>query len=113
MEAPKSETLEFERWKQKFKEKKNGPQIRKRENKHHTEKIEMEIKTKLHVQDEEDEQPLSPAARLFHTREFNLNIISVIGLKSKINSDMIIRGFKESCIKHPRFSSRLVSLNIL
>lgn len=38
MEAPKSETLEFERWKQKFKEKKNGPQIRKRENKHHTEK---------------------------------------------------------------------------
>ncbi|KAG2326850.1 hypothetical protein Bca52824_009578 [Brassica carinata] len=71
----------------------------------------MEIKTRQHVPDEEEEQPLSPAARLFHTSEFNLNIISVIGSKSKINLDMIIRGSKESCIKHPRFSSRLVNDN--
>ncbi|XP_024013738.1 O-acyltransferase WSD1 [Eutrema salsugineum] len=59
--------------------------------------------------EEEDEQPLSPAARLFHAPEFNCYIISVIGLKNKIKPDEIIQGIKQTLIKHPRFSSKLVN----
>lgn len=71
----------------------------------------MEIKTRIHVPDEE-EQPLSPAARLFQAPEFNVNIISVIGLKNKIDPDVIIRGFEQTFIRHPRFCSKLVSLTL-
>ncbi|CAH8267977.1 unnamed protein product [Arabidopsis lyrata] len=71
----------------------------------------MEIKTQRHISEneKEEEQPLSPAARLFHSPEFNCNIISVIGLKSKLDPCVIIRGFKETFIRHPRFSSKLVT----
>ncbi|XP_010515263.1 PREDICTED: O-acyltransferase WSD1 [Camelina sativa] len=71
----------------------------------------MEIKTRRNIleDDKEDEQPLSPAARLFHSPEFNCNIISVIGIKSKMDPDVIMRGFKQTFIRHPRFSSKLVS----
>ncbi|EOA26120.1 hypothetical protein CARUB_v10019546mg [Capsella rubella] len=71
----------------------------------------MEIKTGRNtLEDEkEDDQPLSPAARLFHAPEFNCNIVSVIGLKSKIDPDVIIRGSKQTFIRHPRFSSIMVS----
>ncbi|CAD5325282.1 unnamed protein product [Arabidopsis thaliana] len=56
---------------------------------------------------EEEEQPLSPAARLFHAPEFNCYIISVVGLKNKIEPDMIIEGIKQTLMRHPRFSSKL------
>jgi len=71
----------------------------------------MEIETRPHISgdEKEEEQPLSPAARLFHAPEFNCNIISVIGFKSKLDPCVFIRGFKESFIRHPRFSSKLVS----
>ncbi|CAL9247072.1 unnamed protein product [Arabidopsis halleri] len=71
----------------------------------------MEIKTRRHISEDEkeEEQPLSPAARLFHSPEFNCNIISVIGLKSKLDPCVFIRGFKETFIRHPRFSSKLVT----
>nr|VDD50659.1 unnamed protein product [Brassica oleracea] len=58
--------------------------------------------------EEEEEQPLSPAARLFHAPEFNCNIISVVGLKSKIKPAVIIEGIKQTLIRHPRFSCKLV-----
>ncbi|KAG7627848.1 putative transferase [Arabidopsis thaliana] len=58
---------------------------------------------------EEEEQPLSPAARLFHAPEFNCYIISVVGLKNKIEPDMIIEGIKQTLMRHPRFSSKLVN----
>ncbi|XP_023639179.1 O-acyltransferase WSD1 [Capsella rubella] len=60
-------------------------------------------------EEEEEEQPLSPAARLFHAPEFNCNIISVIGLKTKIEPYVIIQGLKHTLIRHPRFSSNLVN----
>ncbi|XP_010503567.1 PREDICTED: O-acyltransferase WSD1-like [Camelina sativa] len=71
----------------------------------------MEITTRRNILEgeKEDEQPLSPAARLFHAPEFNCNIISVIGIKSKMDPDVIMRGFKQTFIRHPRFSSKLVS----
>ncbi|KAF3599803.1 hypothetical protein F2Q69_00035919 [Brassica cretica] len=58
--------------------------------------------------EEEEEQPLSPAARLFHAPEFNCNIISVVGLKSKIKPAVIIEGIKQTLIRHPRFSCKMV-----
>ncbi|CAH8295035.1 unnamed protein product [Eruca vesicaria subsp. sativa] len=63
---------------------------------------------KVGQKEEEEGQPLSPAARLFHEPEFNCNIISVVGLKSKIKPDVIIEGINQTLIRHPRFSSKLV-----
>ncbi|WZZ65968.1 hypothetical protein YC2023_077338 [Brassica napus] len=56
----------------------------------------------------EEEQPLSPAARQFHAPKFNCNIISVVVLKSKIKPDVIIEGIKQTLIRHPRFSCKLI-----
>lgn len=79
----------------------------------------MEIKTrrdpsettvrKEEEEEEEEEQPLSPAARIFHAPEFNCYVIAVIGVKKKIEPDVIIEGLKQTLIRHPRFSSKLVS----
>ncbi|ESQ45618.1 hypothetical protein EUTSA_v10010299mg [Eutrema salsugineum] len=60
-------------------------------------------------EEEEAEQPLSPAARVFHAPEFNCYVITVIGVKRKIEPDAIIEGLKQSLIRHPRFSSKLVN----
>lgn len=78
-------------------------EIRKRRGRPHIPEIRVEKK------EEEEEQPLSPAARLFHAPEFNCNIISVVGLKSKIKPAVIIDGIKQTLIRHPRFSCKLVS----
>ncbi|KAG2311401.1 hypothetical protein Bca52824_022958 [Brassica carinata] len=75
--------------------------IRTRRRRPHIPEIRVEKK-------EEEDQPLSPAARLFHAPEFNCNIISVVGLKSKIKPDVIIEGIKQTLIRHPRFSCKLV-----
>lgn len=73
----------------------------------------MEIKipetTMRKDEEEEDEQPLSPAARVFHAPEFNCYVISVIGVKKKIEPDVIMEGLKQTLIRHPRFSSKMVS----
>ncbi|KAF3603909.1 hypothetical protein F2Q69_00035920 [Brassica cretica] len=72
----------------------------------------MEIKipeTTMRKDEEEDEQPLSPAARVFHAPEFNCYVISVIGVKKKIEPDVIMEGLKQTLIRHPRFSSKMVS----
>lgn len=80
----------------------------------------MEIKTRpdssettVRKEEEEDNQPLSPAARVFHAPEFNCYVISVIGIKRKIEPDVVIEGLKQSLIRHPRFSSKLVSPKLL
>ncbi|CAN8254850.1 unnamed protein product [Cochlearia groenlandica] len=75
----------------------------------------MEIKTRRACNtsektgEEEEDQPLSPAARVFHAPEFNCYVITVIGIKKKIEKDVIIEGLKQTLIKHPRFSSKLVT----
>ncbi|KAG2329558.1 hypothetical protein Bca52824_000738 [Brassica carinata] len=56
---------------------------------------------------EEEEQPLSPAARVFHAPEFNCYVITVIGVKKKIEPDVVIEGLKQTLIRHPRFSSKM------
>lgn len=56
-----------------------------------------------------EEMPLSPAARLFTAPKFNCYIIAVLGIKTKVDTDIIKEGLKHSLIKHPRFSSKLVA----
>uniref|UniRef100_A0A1J3DL02 O-acyltransferase WSD1 n=1 Tax=Noccaea caerulescens TaxID=107243 RepID=A0A1J3DL02_NOCCA len=59
--------------------------------------------------EEGEEQPLSPAARVFHAPEFNCYVITVIGIKRKLEPDVIIEGLEQTLIRHPRFSSKLVN----
>ncbi|XP_010266526.1 PREDICTED: O-acyltransferase WSD1-like isoform X2 [Nelumbo nucifera] len=52
-----------------------------------------------------DEQPLSPAARIFREPNFNCYIIAIMGCKTKIDPDVIKAGLETTLLKHPRFSS--------
>ncbi|KAJ0101389.1 hypothetical protein Patl1_05140 [Pistacia atlantica] len=55
------------------------------------------------------EVPLSPAAQLFHAPSFNCYIITIVGCKTRVNPSVIKEGLKKTLIKHPRFSSKLVT----
>ncbi|KFK34210.1 hypothetical protein AALP_AA5G115100 [Arabis alpina] len=66
------------------------------------------VREEEHKEEEED-QPLSPAARVFHAPEFNCYVITVIGIKRKIEPDVIIEGLNQTLVRHPRFSSKLVN----
>ncbi|KAG2700728.1 hypothetical protein I3843_06G010300 [Carya illinoinensis] len=55
-----------------------------------------------------DEEPLSPAARLFHAPRFNVYIIVVVGFKTRLNPDVVKAGLEQTLVKHPRFSSKMV-----
>ena len=59
------------------------------------------------------EQPLSPAARLFHSPRFNCYVIAIMGCKTRINPDVVKSGLEHTLLKHPRFSSKLVRQTIL
>ncbi|KAK2453115.1 O-acyltransferase (WSD1) family protein [Trifolium repens] len=54
------------------------------------------------------DQPLSPAARLFHSPSFNCYVIAIIGCKTNINLQVIRDGLCQTLLKHPRFTSKLV-----
>ncbi|OVA00981.1 O-acyltransferase [Macleaya cordata] len=59
---------------------------------------------------EEEEEPLSPSARLFHEPHFNCYIIAIMGSKTKINSDVVKAGLVNTLLKHPRFCSLQVEV---
>lgn len=59
-----------------------------------------------------DDEPLSPAARLFQSTELNCSIIIVLGSNTIIDVDAVKSGFMNSMVKHPRFSSLFVSKSI-
>lgn len=61
---------------------------------------------------EEQEQPLSPMARLFHEPGSNIYIITMMGCKTKINPDVIKENMVHSLLGHPRFSSLQVTFMI-
>ncbi|KAL5718278.1 hypothetical protein ACHQM5_011198 [Ranunculus cassubicifolius] len=52
-----------------------------------------------------EEQPLSPAACLFHQPHFNCHILAIMGSNTKINFEAVRAGLEKTLIKHPRFSS--------
>ncbi|XP_074367898.1 wax ester synthase/diacylglycerol acyltransferase 11-like [Apium graveolens] len=55
-----------------------------------------------------EDEPLSPAARLFQSTELNCSIIIVLGSNTIIDVDAVKSGFINSMVKHPRFSSLFV-----
>ncbi|KAJ9681201.1 hypothetical protein PVL29_020194 [Vitis rotundifolia] len=55
--------------------------------------------------DQEDHQPPSPMARLFHEPDCNLYVIAMIGSKTRIDPDVVKANLVHSLLKHPRFSS--------
>lgn len=57
---------------------------------------------------EEEEDPLSPMARVFQSREIDYCAVTMIGFKTKIKPDVVIDALKYNVSKHPRFSSKLV-----
>ncbi|CAN1309300.1 Wax ester synthase/diacylglycerol acyltransferase 11 [Linum perenne] len=54
---------------------------------------------------EEEEEVLSPAARMFHEPNFNVYIIAIMGCKTKIDPLLVISKLPHTLLKHPRFSS--------
>ncbi|KAJ0025635.1 hypothetical protein Pint_07645 [Pistacia integerrima] len=68
------------------------------------------IKVKADVEnftldDSEANQPLSPVARMFHEPDSNVYIIAMIGLKTKINAEVVKANLVHTLLKHSRFSS--------
>ncbi|GJV46766.1 O-acyltransferase WSD1 [Tanacetum coccineum] len=57
----------------------------------------------------EEEQPLSPMARLFHEPGSNVYIVSMMGCKTKLKPDVIKESLVNSILRHPRFSSLQVT----
>ncbi|KAK9056125.1 hypothetical protein SSX86_027213 [Deinandra increscens subsp. villosa] len=52
-----------------------------------------------------EEQPLSPASRLYHEPTFNVYIIAIMGWKNPINPSVVYEKLPQTLLKHPRFSS--------
>lgn len=52
-----------------------------------------------------EEQPLSPAACLFHEPNFNVFIIAIMGSKKRIDPSVVYEKLPHTLLKHPRFSS--------
>ncbi|XP_019097645.1 PREDICTED: O-acyltransferase WSD1-like [Camelina sativa] len=59
------------------------------------------------MKNEEEDEPLSPLARVFQSPAIDLCNIVVVGLKTKINPDVVLDALKHNVYKHPRFSSKL------
>ncbi|VVA27389.1 PREDICTED: O-acyltransferase [Prunus dulcis] len=55
-----------------------------------------------------EEEPLSPAARLFHEPNFNLHIVAIMGCKTRIYPEVFKANLPHTLLRHPRFSSLLV-----
>ncbi|KAF3634753.1 putative CAP [Capsicum annuum] len=66
----------------------------------------IETKGKDHIDDAaEEEGLLSPSARLFHEPNFNVHVVAIMGIKSRINFQKIKENLVHTLLKHPRFSS--------
>ncbi|XP_008793154.2 O-acyltransferase WSD1-like isoform X2 [Phoenix dactylifera] len=61
------------------------------------------------TEEEEEEEPMSPAGRLFLQPRFNCHIVSVIGCGKRMDVDAVKAGLEASLARHPRFSSIQVS----
>lgn len=54
------------------------------------------------------QEHLSPAGRLFHAPRFNCYIVAIMGCMKSINPNVVKAGLRQTLVKHPRFSSKLV-----
>ncbi|XP_058100426.1 wax ester synthase/diacylglycerol acyltransferase 11-like [Magnolia sinica] len=58
---------------------------------------------------EDEQQPLSPTARLFHEPHLNCYIIAIMGSGKRIDVDVVKAGLEVTLVRHPRFSSLQVA----
>ncbi|GAB2249780.1 hypothetical protein Droror1_Dr00013139 [Drosera rotundifolia] len=56
----------------------------------------------------EPPEPLSPGARVLHSPLMDSFIICMLGCNTRVDADVIKEGLKNTLIKHPRFSSKVV-----
>ncbi|KAL8136101.1 wax ester synthase/diacylglycerol acyltransferase 11-like isoform X1 [Apium graveolens] len=68
-------------------------------------KVEVRQNLRFPERNDEDEQPLSPVARLFHQPGSNVYIVAIMGSKIKLQPDVIKPILIHALLKHPRFSS--------
>ncbi|XP_042504669.1 wax ester synthase/diacylglycerol acyltransferase 11-like isoform X1 [Macadamia integrifolia] len=54
---------------------------------------------------EGNEQPLSPASRLFHEPHFNCYILAIMGCTKRVDPDIVKAGLETTLLRHPTFSS--------
>ncbi|KAG2275375.1 hypothetical protein Bca52824_057930 [Brassica carinata] len=57
----------------------------------------------------EEEEPLSPMARIFQSSGTDYCTVIIVGFKTKINPDVILDDLKQNVSKHPRISSILLT----
>ncbi|GAB2293957.1 hypothetical protein Dimus_028171 [Dionaea muscipula] len=61
--------------------------------------------------DDQVKEPMSPGARLLQAPSMDSYVIATMGSKKIIDIDVIREGLKQTLIKHPRFSSKLVLID--
>ncbi|KAL3630691.1 hypothetical protein CASFOL_023675 [Castilleja foliolosa] len=60
---------------------------------------------------EEEDQPASPLARMLQAPTINLCVLTVLGFKTTIDVNLFKQELQLTLLKHPRFSSVLISKN--
>ncbi|ESQ41212.1 hypothetical protein EUTSA_v10013397mg [Eutrema salsugineum] len=65
------------------------------------------MKGRITAEEEEEEQPLSPMARVFQSPGVDYCAVTIMGFKTKINPDVLLDALKHNVSKHPRFSTNL------
>ncbi|KAH0764791.1 hypothetical protein KY285_000662 [Solanum tuberosum] len=64
------------------------------------------IETKDKSIEASEEEPLSPSSRLFHEPNFNVHVLAILGMKTRISTEQAPREhLANTLLKHPRFSS--------
>lgn len=61
---------------------------------------------------DEEEEPLSPMARVFQSPDVDYCVVTIMGFKTKICPDVLIDALKHNVSKLPRFSTKLVPTHI-
>ncbi|RID68365.1 hypothetical protein BRARA_C00527, partial [Brassica rapa] len=56
---------------------------------------------------DEEEEPLSPMARVFQSPDVDYCVVTIMGFKTKICPDVLIDALKHNVSKLPRFSTKL------
>ncbi|MBA0632838.1 hypothetical protein Godav_001513 [Gossypium davidsonii] len=59
---------------------------------------------KVREENDEEEEPLSPMARMFHQPKSNIYIVVIVGYKRFIDPDAYKTNLTQTFLKHPRFS---------
>ncbi|PON98007.1 O-acyltransferase [Trema orientale] len=59
----------------------------------------------INGEEDDRDQPVSPAGQLFHEPNFNVHILAIMGCKTKIDVAVVRANLPHTLLKHPRFSS--------